>query len=170
MNQRFLNVLKTSLFSWSWRNWGIQLHWWNNLQNEELTFQVNDWRKKKEKKLPLVIALSSLFSLLSFWTIEMSQSRWSCYHEHTESKTKKLYNRQSGRTLSGSHEVRCFSPKSECDGELDTIHGGTSEHALNANARENMQGTEVRQNNCLEANDCHSTFTFTYRSDLLLSL
>lgn len=50
-------------------------------------------------------------------------------------KPKKIEKRQSIHTLSGSHEVHRFCLKSEGEGEADVVHGGTSEYALNANAR-----------------------------------
>lgn len=85
-------------------------------------------------------------------------------------KPQKISNRQLAHTLSASHDDHCICPGSEHEGEPDITHGGTSECAFSASARKNMQRTEVMQNNCSEANHCHSTFTFTYGTDLLLIL
>lgn len=94
-----------------------------------------------EKKLPLMRALITILPLIILDNWNVSESRWKSNKldmkllPWTQEAKPKSSTTESGHTLPGSHEVHCVSPRSECDGELDTIHCGTSEHAFSAGAR-----------------------------------
>lgn len=60
--------------------------------------------------------------------------------KRTGNEVEKLWKGQSARTLLGSHDVHHVCLKSEREGEPNIVHGGASEHALNASAGKTGEG------------------------------
>lgn len=86
---------------------------------------------------------SKQLKCLSSW--DKTASKIQNCHKHTGNKTKNICKRQSVHTLPGSQAVHCACLRSECEGEPDTVHGGTSGYTSNASARKNTRSTEVMQ-------------------------
>lgn len=113
---------------------------------EELTCLVNDWKKNPDYSsfttIPSLIILNN-------WNVSQSwaktASKMTNCHEHTGNKTKNICKRQSIQTLPGSQAVHWACLRSECEGEPDIVHGGTSGYTSKASARKNTWSTEVMQ-------------------------